>query len=76
MRPAQDAEYRTSVLPAGVPRVAVEAAHSMSWHRWVGDTGAVVGIDTFGASAPAPVLFKEFGITAEHVAAAARGVLG
>jgi transketolase len=73
---AQDAEYRTSVLPAGVPRVAVEAAHSMSWHRWVGDTGAVVGIDTFGASAPAPVLFKEFGITAEHVAAAARGVLG
>jgi hypothetical protein len=73
---AQDAEYRAFVLPAGVPRVAVEAAHSMSWHRWVGDTGAVVGIDTFGASAPAPVLFKEFGITAEHVVAAARGLLG
>ncbi len=69
---AQDAAYRTSVLPSGVPRVAVEAAHSMSWHRWVGDAGAIIGIDTFGASAPAPTLFKEFGITAEKVVEAAR----
>jgi transketolase len=73
---AQDAAYRAGVLPVGVPRVAVEAAHSMSWHRWVGDTGAVVGIDGFGASAPAPVLFKEYGITAERVAEVARGVIG
>jgi len=72
---AQDAEYRALVLPAGVPRVAVEAAHSMSWYRWVGERGAIVGIDTFGASAPAPVLFREFGITAERVLEAARGVL-
>ena len=72
---AQDADYRAAVLPAGVPRVAVEAAHSQSWHRWVGDTGAIVGLDTFGASAPAPVLFKEFGITAERVVQAAQRVM-
>jgi transketolase len=72
----QDASYRESVLPPGVPRVAVEAAHPSSWYRWVGDTGAIVGIETFGSSAPAPVLYKEYGITAEAVAHAARGVLG
>ena len=71
----QPAAYRTSVLPVGVPRVAVEAAHPASWYRWVGDTGAIVGIETFGASAPAPVLYEKFGITADKVAAAARGVL-
>jgi len=72
----QTAEYRASVLPVGVPRVAVEAAHPASWYRWVGDSGAIVGIETFGASAPAPVLYEKFGITAEKVAAAARGVIG
>ena len=71
----QDASYRDSVLPVGVPRVAVEAAHPASWYRWVGDTGAIVGIEHFGASAPAPVLYKEYGITAEKVAEAARGVI-
>lgn len=71
----QPVEYRNHVLPAGVPRVAVEAAHPMSWYRWVGDTGTIVGIDTFGASAPAPVLFEKFGITADKVAAAAKSVL-
>ena len=71
----QDAAYRDSVLPRGVPRVAVEAAHPASWYRWVGDTGAIVGIEHFGASAPAPTLYKEFGITAEKVAEAARGVM-
>lgn len=72
----QDADYRASVLPVGVPRVAVEAAHPASWYRWVGDSGAIVGIETFGASAPAPVLYEQFGITAEKVAEAARGVVG
>ncbi len=72
----QDADYRDSVLPRGVPRVAVEAAHPASWYRWVGDTGAIVGIEHFGASAPAPVLYQQFGITAEKVATAARGVVG
>jgi transketolase len=55
--------------------VAVEAAHPMSWYRWVGDAGTIVGIDTFGASAPAPVLYEKFGITAQHVAKAAKSVL-
>lgn len=71
----QPVEYRNHVLPAGVPRVAVEAAHPMSWYRWVGDAGTIVGIDTFGASAPAPVLYEKFGITAQHVAKAAKSVL-
>lgn len=71
----QSAEYRASVLPAGVPRVAVEAAHPASWYRWVGDTGAIVGIETFGASAPAPVLYEKFGITTARVTEAVRGVL-
>jgi transketolase len=73
---AQPEEYRHHVLPAGVPRVAVEAAHPMSWYRWVGERGAIVGIETFGASAPYQVLYEKFGITADAVANAARGVLG
>jgi len=72
---AQDAAYRDRVLPPGIPRVAVEAAHSMSWYRWVGSNGAIVSIDGFGASAPASVLYREYGITAENVADAARGLL-
>ncbi|MDA1080574.1 MAG: transketolase [Gemmatimonadetes bacterium] len=71
----QDAEYRATVLPPGVPRVAVEAAHPMSWHALVGDRGAVIGIDRFGASAPYEKLYEEYGITAGAVAAAARGLL-
>jgi transketolase len=68
-------DYRRAVLPPGVPRVAVEAASSFGWERWVGDTGAVVALDRFGASAPAPRLFAELGFTSENVAAAARAVL-
>lgn len=70
---AQGAAYQASVLPAGVRRVAIEAAHPMSWHRWVGDTGTIIGISTFGASAPAPTLYREYGITAEAVVRAVRG---
>ncbi|MBM3884864.1 MAG: transketolase [Gemmatimonadetes bacterium] len=70
---AQDAAYQTSVLPTGVRRVAIEAAHPMSWHRWVGETGTIIGISTFGASAPAPTLYREYGITAEAVVRAVRG---
>jgi transketolase len=69
---AQDAAYQSSVLPAGVRRVAVEAAHPMSWHRWVAD-GAIVGIETFGASAPYQKLYEEYGITAAAVVKTARG---
>ncbi|MFN7801157.1 transketolase-like TK C-terminal-containing protein, partial [Gemmatimonas sp.] len=71
----QPVEYRHHVLPTGVPRVAVEAAHPMSWYRWVGDHGAIVGIESFGASAPAPGLFEKFGISADRVVQAARSVL-
>jgi len=63
----QDAAYRASVLPAGLPRVAVEASVTDGWYKYVGLEGKVVGIDRFGESAPAGVLFKEFGITADHV---------
>jgi transketolase len=75
----QDAAYRASVLPLGVPRVAVEAGVSSFWHKYVGAVddprAAIVGIDRFGESAPAGVLFKHFGFTVEHVAAAVRRVI-
>ncbi|MBC8090170.1 MAG: transketolase [Phycisphaerae bacterium] len=71
----QDAAYRSSVLLKGVARVAIEAGHPMSWYQWVGDFGAIVGLDHFGASAPYQTLYKEFGLTAEKVAEAARRVL-
>ena len=66
---AQTQDYRETVLPPQLlARVAVEAGISLGWSRYVGDAGAVVGIDHFGASAPAEVLFKEFGFTSERVA--------
>jgi transketolase len=71
----QDPAYRDSVLPAGLPRVAVEAAHPMSWYRLVGDRGTVIGIDRFGASAPYQRLYEEYGITPGAVAEAARKLL-
>jgi transketolase len=71
----QDKAYRESVLPAGVPRVAIEAAHPMSWHRWVGDNGTVIGIEKFGASAPFEKIYEEYGITAGAVVKAATTLL-
>jgi transketolase len=62
----QDTEYKQSVLPAGLPRVAVEMGSTDGW--WKYGCAAVVGIDSYGESAPAPVLFKHFGFTAENVA--------
>jgi len=65
---AQDADYKESVLPSAVTaRVAVEAAVTDSWWKYVGSNGKVIGIDTFGESAPAGELFKLFGFTAENV---------
>ncbi len=72
---AQDAQWRESVLPKGLPRVAVEAGATGGWYKYVGLDGAVVGIDTYGESAPAGVLFKHFGLTAEHVAQAVEQIL-
>ncbi|TPI09419.1 transketolase [Mesorhizobium sp. B4-1-3] len=66
----QDGDYRKSVL-GSPPRVAVEAAARLGWDRWIGDTGAFVGMTGFGASAPAPDLYRHFGITPEAVAAVA-----
>ena len=72
---AQDAGYRQQVL-GNSPRIAVEAACRLGWDRWIGETGAFVGMDGFGASAPASDLYRHFGITAEAVADAARDRLG
>ncbi len=73
----QDAEYKEQVMPASVrARVAVEAGATMPWYRYVGLDGEVIGIDHFGASAPAAILFKEYGFTAENVVATAKRVLG
>ena len=59
--------YRRQVLPAGVPVVAIEAARTDLWYKYFSGKGAVIGIDTFGESAPASVLWKHFGFTVEHV---------
>jgi transketolase len=69
---AQDAAYQASVLLSGVRRVAVEAAHPQSWYRWVGPDGAIVGIETFGASAPYQRIYEEYGINVAAVVSAAK----
>jgi transketolase len=68
----QEASYQDAVLASALPAVAVEAAHPDFWRKYVGRTGAVVGIATFGESAPAKDLYKHFGITADAVAQAVR----
>lgn len=73
---AQPEHYRASVLPEGLPKVAIEAAHPDLWYRWVGANGAVIGIDRFGESAPANELFAHFGFTVERVVATAQALLG
>jgi len=68
----QTAEYKASVLPAGVPRLAVEAGATMGWWKYVGLGGDVIGLDRFGASAPGPKALAEFGFGPENIAARAR----
>jgi transketolase len=68
----QDASYRNSVLPAGVPRIAIEAAHPMSWYRWVGSDGVVLGLERFGASAPYERIYQELGLTVDKLVETAR----
>jgi transketolase len=73
---AQDAAYRESVLPAEVTaRVSIEAGSTFGWRRYVGDKGVSIGVDRFGASAPAGVLYEKFGLTAEHAVEEALGVV-
>jgi transketolase len=70
-------EYRDSVLPPSVPaRVAVEQASTLGWERYVGTSGRIIGMNTFGASAPLKELQKKFGFDPEHVAATAKELLG
>ncbi len=71
----QDQAYKDSVLTPGVKRVAVEAAHPDFWRKYVGIEGAVVGIDTFGESAPGGALMKHFGFTVENVVNTVKSVL-
>jgi transketolase len=68
----QTAEYKASVLPAGVPRLAVEAGATLGWWKYVGLDGDVIGLDRFGASAPGAIAMKELGFSAENVAARAK----
>jgi transketolase len=73
---AQSRDYRDNVIPRDVPRLAVEAGVSMSWWKWVGDSGEVIGIDRFGASAPGTTVLEKLGFTAESIASRARALLG
>jgi len=73
---AQPRAYRDAVLPPHVrARVSVEAASPFGWERYVGLEGVIIGVDRFGASAPGPVLMREYGFTAEHIVAAAKTLL-
>ncbi len=71
----QSQAYRDSVLPADVPRVSIEAAHSMSWSRWVGSNGVVLGVDRYGASAPFERIYTELELTVEKIVKSAKALL-
>ncbi|HWS52759.1 MAG TPA: transketolase [Pyrinomonadaceae bacterium] len=72
----QDAAYRESVIPSAVgARLAVEAAASLGWHRWVGDRGDIIALDRFGGSAPGDTALRELGFNADNVTARARALL-
>jgi transketolase len=71
----QSEEYKASVLPADVPKIAVEAGATLGWWKYVGKDGDVIGLDRFGASAPGPKVFAELGFTAENVAARAKALI-
>jgi transketolase len=73
---AQGLEYRDGIFPPSIKtRIAVEAGVSQGWHRYVGDWGEVIGIDTFGASAPGEVMMREYGFTVEDICARALALL-
>jgi len=72
---AQSDEYRNSVLPADGKRVAIEAGVTDGWWRYVGTDGRVIGIDRFGESAPAEILFEHFGFSVSNVVSVAKDVL-
>lgn len=72
---AQDAAYRTSVLPAGVAKVAIEAGVPQGWRDYVGDTGEIISINHFGESAAANRLFTKYGFTPDNIATHAKTAL-
>lgn len=72
----QPDSYREEVIPRGVPRLAVEAGATLGWYKYVGEDGAVIGIDRFGASAPGKTVMKEYGFSVENVVEQARALLG
>src|SRR5438477_70651 len=72
----QDQAYRDSVLPKGIKRIAMEAAHPMSWYKWVGDDGVILGLERFGASAPAATIYEHLSITVDHMVKTAKSLLG
>lgn len=74
---AQSAEYKESVLPKAIKaRVSVEAGTTFGWSKYVGDAGASIGVDTFGASAPGDIIMEQFGFTVDNVVATAKKVMG
>ena len=73
---AQPQSYRDAVLPPTVrARVSIEAASPFGWERYVGLEGAIIGVSHFGASAPGPIIMREFGFTPAHVVERAKAVL-
>lgn len=72
----QEDGYRNEVLPPGIKkRIAIEAAASLSWYRYTGQEGAVIGLDRFGLSAPGEEVMRAFGFTTEHVCEVARQMM-
>jgi transketolase len=71
----QDAGYKSGVLPEGLPRVAIEAGVTDFWWKYVRAAGAVLGVDSFGESAPAPAVYKHFGLTVDNVVATVSAVI-
>jgi transketolase len=71
----QSAEYKESVMPRGVPKLAVEAGSPLGWWKYVGQDGDVIGLDRFGASAPGPKVMAELGFSKENVAARAKALV-
>ncbi len=72
----QSREYHDKVLPPGVPRLAVEAAHPQGWYKYVGDKGDIIGLERFGASAPGETVMKNLGFSVENVVARALKLVG
>ena len=73
----QDQSYRDEVLPPDIKkRLSIEAASPMGWTRWVGDEGDIIGVETFGASAPAEILFEKYGFTVDNVVQHALALVG